>query len=69
MTPEEVQKFWEAFQFYYSENTNLRKGQSMMLALREVSVELYADISGTKYDIFYTDTSQDIYRFRDYLGI
>lgn len=68
MTEQEVQEFWTQVNLYHNRNGQ-RLGQSMMNALNEVAPELYADISGTQYDIFYKDTSQDIFRFRDYLGI
>lgn len=69
MLEDEIKKFW----YYVKEAETVfpdwRRGQAMMNALRVVAPPLYADISGTKYDVFYRDSSQDIYRFREYLGI
>ena len=63
----ETAAFWVAYN--EMRDSEQRVGQAMMNALRYVAPELYSEITGSKYDIFYRDTSQDIYRFREYLGI
>jgi hypothetical protein len=69
MTPEEISQFWEEFHRHYQNgHGEQRKGQAMMNALR-IFPELYDMVTGTKYDIFYVDTSEDIYRFREYIGV
>lgn len=67
MTEEEIQEFWRWVRYYAG--LDQRTGQSMMNALAAVAMPLYDDITGTKYDIFHRTDSQDIYRFREYLGI
>lgn len=69
MTDEEIREFWEYVREARSKFPEWRLGQTYMNALRELYPELYFDVSQTKYDVFYRDTSQDIYRFREYLGL
>ena len=68
MTWQEEEKFWILYRCYYNEQGQ-RKGQAMMNALRHVAPILYDMVSGTKADVFYVDTSQDIMRFRDTIGV
>lgn len=69
MTDEEIQQFWEYVRQARTTYPEWRLGQTFMNALRELFPVLYVDITGTKYDVFYRNTSQDIYRFREYLGV
>lgn len=68
MTDAEVKEFWRLARANMLDRGQ-RTGQAYMNALREVAPVLYDDITTTPRDIFYRDTSEDIYRFRDYLGI
>jgi hypothetical protein len=38
-----------------SKNKQLRQGQSMMIALKDMNSKLYSDVTGTDYDPFYND--------------
>lgn len=47
-------------------NEELRFGQSLMIALKELDNDLYSKITGTEYDPFYKDIR--IPRFEDKLN-